>query len=331
MSLVKRHINSSFEKKLFFNDLLLRELGTCKFSVIASYEWKRADQICSIVFDKPKTISLRINLNFQIETVFWDYNMASKLTALFRAYYIATYIHCLENASDISPATFFQGMITIESFNDINGEKEIKIFTPFVKSTVYRFRAIDIHCAIYALNRLCMSHKELFSAHEQENCERIIDHLINYTLLPEVNFYKRNKPEYAIISDLIHAKEIVENKPNILSEYLIFSGSNIMNFDESFVDELCARDDISDFWANTIMRLLAFSENPKAIDITGFPALERSVAEYKQNSVEYFRNCENYNDILVKHNLWAIKKVALKIDNSFFSDNIAGAALHFIM
>lgn len=331
MSPVKRRISSSFEKKLLFNNILSRELGACKFAIIALYEWKKSDCICSLSFDDPQTISLRINLNYQIETVFLGCNIASELTAFFRAYYIATYIHCLENASDISPTNFFHGMIALESFNDINGEKDIAIFTPFIKSTIFKLRAIDIHCAIYALNKIRMENIELFSFDEQESCEQAIDHLINYTLLPEVNFYKRNKPEYAILSDLIHAKAIVESKHDLLSKYKIFSSVNIVNFDESFVNELCRRDDIGDFWTNAIIRLLAFSEKNRAIDIAEFPALERSVVEYKKNCVNYFHNCEGHTDIIAEANLWAIKKVAMKIENTFFSDNIEGPSLHFIM
>lgn len=322
---------TSQKHKFLFNKILSTELSTCKYKIEAFYEWKNKTQIFSLRFKDSTTIELGINLNFAVESIFFGSNKALELTIDYRSYFIVTYLHCLENITNTVPNTLFQGLVALEAIQNIHTTSTITSYSPLAIADL-RLKPIDVHCAIWSLSRICIEQKGAVSQGVQSNCENAISWLVNYTRLPEIEYNESNEPEYSVLSDLLRFKKLAASSPEILAQYSLFNQYGILDFNALTISNLLANEALSDFWVGVIIRVLAFSENkPSLLDITALPIIRNGIVRFKKDCLAYFHECSVHKQELLSANLLAIKKTAMKIEQTFFENGaVETGALHFI-
>lgn len=323
---------TSHDRKLLFDKILSTELAVCKYKIKAFYEWKNKAQIFSLRFIDTNTVELGINLNFAIEKMFLGSNKAMELTIGYRSYFIATYLRCLESATSTVPSTLFQGLVVLEAIENIHGGTTIAPYSPLFSLAALRVKPIDVHCSIRSLSRICVEQTGALSQGVQAKCEDAINWMVSYTRLPEIEYNESNEPEYTVLSDLLRIKKLVTATPALLAQYSLFNQYGILNFDDLTVSDLLANEALSEFWVGVLIRVLAFSESKtSALDVTAFPRIRNGMVKFKEDSVACFNECNMSKQELLSTNLLAIKKIAMKIEQTFFENgSVETGALHFM-
>lgn len=324
--------STSHGRKILFDKILSAELAVCKYKIKAFYEWKNKAQIFSLRFIDTNTVELGININFAMENVFFGSNKAMELTIGYRSYYIAAYLRCLESATSTVPDTLFQGLVVLEAIETIHGGTAIASYSPLSFSVASRVKPIVVHCAIRSLSRICMEQSGFLSHEVQTKCDDAINWMVSYTCLPEVEYNKPKKPEYTVFSDLLCIKKLVTVTPTLLEQYSLFNQYGILNFDVLTVSNILANDELSDFWISVLIRVLAFSMGKASVlDVASFPQIRKGIVKFKENSLAYYNECGTSNKELLSANLLAIKKIAMKIEQTFFENGaVETGALHFV-
>lgn len=325
-------INTSHGRKLLFDRILSAELAVCKYKINAFYEWKNQAQIFSLRFIDADRVKLGINLNLAAEDVFSGSSRAMELTICYRAYYMAAYLRCLENAAETVPHTLFQGLVLLEAIADIHGKETIAAYSPLFDQSASRVKPIDVHSAIRSLSRIRIEQKERLSQGVQANCENAVDWMVNYTRLPEIEYNKPKRPEYTVLSDLLRVKKIVDTAPSLLAQYALFAHYGILRFDDRTIYDLLTNESLNEFWAEVLIRVWAFSNNKKyPLDVTVFPQLRKSICKFKEDSVACFQECSTSKQKVLKDNLLAVKKTAMQIEQAFYETGpVETGALHFM-
>lgn len=324
--------NTSHGRKVLFDRILSAELTICKYKINAFYEWKNKAQIFSLKFIDNSTVELGINLNPVIEDIFSESDKAMELTICYRSYFITTYLRCLESASDIVPNTLFQGLVVLEAIEYIHGGATVAAYSPLFDPIASGIKPIDVNCAIRSLSRMCIEQKGFLSQGVQAKCEDAINWMVSYTRLPEIEYNKPRKPEYALLRDLLCVKKLISANPSLPAQYSMFNQYGILSFDDHTGYDLISNDSLSEFWAGALIRALAFSENRDfVLDVTAFPCIRKGIIKFKEDSVVYFQECNTSKQMLLSNNLWAVKKIAMKIEQTFYdSGSVETGALHFM-
>lgn len=323
---------TSHNRKLLFDRILSAELAVCKYKINAFYEWKNKTQVFSLKFSDPKTVELGINLNFAIENVFRGSNNAMELTIGYRSYFIAVYLRCLESADSAVPCTLFQGLVLLEAIGNMHGGTTITSFSPLLTPSALRVKPIDVHCAIRSLSRICIEQRNFLTQEGRTKCEDALNWMVSYTRLPEVEYKKSKDPEYTVLSDLLYIKKLATATPALLAQYPLFNQYGILDFDDLAVSDLLANEDLSEFWVGVLIRVLAFSESKaSALDVTVFPKIRNGIVKFREDSVAFYNECSMSNQELLRANLLAVKKIAMKIEQTFFENGaVETGALHFV-
>ena len=330
--MIRKITDTGYGQKLLFNEILSDELGSCRYRIDAFFEWKNKAQILSLKFVDEGSIELGINLGIKKEPLFADCELATELGILYRAYFISSYIHCLERAAETMPRTFFQGLVVLESIKDIHSSGKVLAHSPLLGYGNRRLRPIDAHCAIHALTRILIGQKSRLTVEAQKRCESAIDRLVHYTRLPEIEYNSRSIAEYAILKDLLWVQEYAAAKPELLARYAIFDRCGILSFEDKTLVQLLADDRPENcFWAEAAMRLLAISEEKAAvIDVSLYPHLQSRLKEYHEACVACFSEYSN-TDPLLRDNMAAVKRLSGKLERVFINKgNIETGALHFL-
>lgn len=323
---------TSHSRKLLFDRILSAELAVCKYKINAFYEWKNKTQVFSLKFSDPKTVELGINLNFAIEDVFRGSSNAMELTIGYRSYFIAVYLRCLESADNTVSCTLFQGLVLLEAIGNIHGGTTIISYSPLLTTSALRVKPIDVHCAIRSLSRIYIEQRNFLTQEVQTKCEDALNWMVSYTHLPEVEYKKPKNPEYTVLTDLLYIRELAIDTPALLAQYPLFNQYGILDFDDLSVSDLLANEELSEFWIGVLIRVLAFSKGKtSALDVAAFPKIRNGIAKFKEDSVACFNECSMSNQELLRANLLAVKKIAMKIEQTFFENGaVETGALHFV-
>lgn len=326
-----RTTHSSHDRKVLFDRILSKDLAVCKYKIKAFYKWENSAQIFSFRFLDEKNIEVGINLNID-KDLFSSSPYSRELDICYRSYFIANYLRCLEGAEDTIPCSLFQGLVVLESVNDIHTQGIIDVYSPLPATKKSRVRPINIHCAIRALTRILIEQKEVVTPHVQIQCERSIDWMVAYTRLPEVMYGKSRKPKYALFNDLVILKKLLDKHQVTTERYPIFASYGILNFDDQTINELLERGLSSRFWNDVIIRIIACSGGMRSvIDVTTLPEIRESVLAFWEESLSCYQESRTSKNVILDDNLLAIKKMSKKIGQSFsLRGTVGSGALHFI-
>lgn len=329
--MIRKLISTSHIQKLLFDKILTQDLLNCKYKIAAFYEWKNKAQVFSAHFTDDENIKLSINLNFEEELFFGSTN-AMELSICYRSYLISAYLRCLENAEISLPNTLFQGNVTLEAIIDIHSGNDIKLYSPFSTKGLSRQRVINIQCAIRSLSRMLIEQEIHISTDTRKRCEQGISWMITYTRLPEIEYIKAKSPEYAVLRNLRCVSGLIKNNPTLTKQYSIFAQCGVSNFDEETIFEILEKESLQNFWVESFLRVLAFSDNIySSVDVTNLPKIKKAIASFREESVLYYQESVSSTNMLLTNNLLAVKKIAGKIDQVFLvNEPVKSGALHFI-
>lgn len=310
MTTIQRDCKTSFQKKAVLNSILSNELGGCKHRINARYEWKRPDQVLTIGISLKSTFEVGINLNTGRQEHFGDSDCASMLEIIYRAYYIAAYIRCLDDATTAVPQSYFSGLVLLCAINSLCGGKKVRAFSP-TKRQSHDLRPIDVHCAIRALTRLTIDCTERIQENIRDDINGFIDELLTYSMLPEIS-YKRDEALYSILQEIRDLRENVTLRRCSMSDYTFFDELTTKEFTDLSLDELVfiCENSQNPFWGNLAMRL--FAHLGKYIGTTkGEESFITScIQHFGEDSIRYYRDTEQTENLLLIDNLAAIKRLS---------------------
>lgn len=329
--MTRRLTNTSHGQKLLFDRILTQDLADCKYKIKAFYEWKDKAQVFSARFIDAENIELGINLNID-DGMFSGNTNGMELTIYYRSCFISSYLRCLEHAEVSMPNTLFQGLVTLEAIIDIHAGDVVALYSPFFIKPSSRQKAISIHCAIRSLSRILIEQGDYISIDTRRKCESAINWMITYTRLPEIEYVKANKPEYAVLRNLLSVSKLMKKDPMLVKQYSIFAQCGVSDFDRETIFEVLKKESLRDFWAEAFLRVLAFSDDMRwPVDTTNLPKIHKAIAVFREESILYYQESFSSKNILLTDNLLAIKKTAAKIEQAFLVKGpVESGALHFI-
>ena len=318
-----------YKKKALFNSLLSNELSNCRYRINARYEWKASNQIFSFRVPQSNVIYVRINLNIGMHEIFRDSLDGFRLNLIYRAYYISTYIHCLEAVSDTIPQSYFFGLALLCAINNLSKKKQVTSCSPIEKKP-YDLQPIDIYCAIQGLTRSSSNYSEMFSEISKTKCDCVIENLLTYSMLPEIG-YKKGKPIYSLLWEMKDFQQNVMKKRCSLDDFYFFSANEIHNFDKVYVSDLIEMSAImkNPFWDGIILRLFAFSGESYDFEKNKDTYFINCIRQFMADSVKYYKVAKETDNLLLLANYTVVKGVSKKIETAFTSVTAESGMIHY--
>ncbi len=317
MSTMQWEYKTSFQKKATFNSILSKELGGCKHKINARYEWKRQDQVLTISVSLKNTFEVGINLNTGRQEHFGDSANAPMLEILYRAYYISAYIRCLDDANSAAPQSYFSGLVLLCAINSLCGGKKVRAFSPIEKQP-HNLRPIDVHCAIRALTRLTIDYTERIPENSRDDINGIINELLTYSMLPEIS-YNGGKAIYSLLQEIRELWGNVTLHRCSITDYTFFDEMVTKECLDLSLNELVLICENSQnlFWGNLMIRLSAHLGKCIDTNKNQEPFITSCIQHFGEDSVRYYRDTEQTENILLSDNLVAIKKLSRMSEQAF--------------
>lgn len=324
--------NVSYGRKFVFNSLLSNELRDSSYRIDARYEWKYKDQILSFRVIDNCTMRLGINLNFKENELFSDNNLIEEINVKYRAYYISSYVHCMELATVSNPKSYFDGLVLLCAINNILSKRKSVSLSPLMNRRHTIFRPIDVYCAIRALSRLIIEYNNMLLESQKVELNAAINALILYSLLPEIN-YMRKRPMYSLLCEI---KELQRNiylaGEGWMDTFPLFKEYEINSLSDATLDyflDKCSQSQNA-FWTGITMRLMIYAGCGIEVDKTEkMNGLIDCIQKYKKDCVNYFMDMQKNSNILLADNYIAIKKIIGKLHKTFTFLPIVSGALHY--
>lgn len=332
---IRRPSGTTYGQKVLFDRLLSSELGNCKYKIEAVFEWKRRDQIMSLSFLNEEKARLAINLNIEKRSPLFSGENGAELEVVYRAYFIANFVHCLEFACDSDGGSYFSGLVTLEAINDMCRNGNAEGFSPISLQKKRTVRAIDIHCASRSLTRMLVEQGGGLSKETRRKWETYIDEFLSYSQLPEAEYRGSTHPVFTAVCEMKRTLRTLSQNPDAQGKYALFGKSGVeLRGDMTFDDFLASCEKTKNqFWQGFSMRLGAlFSEKVAGCGLFASEDIKKCSAKFRQNSVGYFKKHGQPKCGIIKDNFKAIKKLEKRI-NSAFIDNeefASSGAIHCI-
>ena len=319
----------SFRKKIFFESILSHELIGCRHKIKARYEWKRNDRILTVKSVKNDLIEVGINLNtgrHKGSNVFID---RPELNLSYRAYYISTYIRCLDDAAKSTFQSYFTGLVLLSTINILCSKRSVGAYSP-IERKPYEMRPIDVYCAIRALTRLLIDSGDEITETQREGLQDTINELITYTLLPEIN-YKRAMPTYSLLQEIRILRENMLTNRCSVENYVLFDEFDIQGFEKKSLQDfamMCEKKQCV-FWGNVAIRLSAYFGERIVIDKSEMPFITNCVQRLDEDLVKYYLDIKGTESLFLLDNYMAIKKLSLKNEYVFSEVTANSGMLHY--
>ncbi len=320
-------VSNSQSLPFMFDEILSRELNVCRYRIKPFYETKKSSRILSVKFKNDNRIELKININIG-DDPFSDGESSLKLNVFFRAYLISAYVRLIEGAETLLPKSYFDGLVITEAICDIHSGKYVIHSYPDSKKAPRFFRPIDAFCAIRALTRLRITFGDTFTPDQSAMCDKALNRLISYTRIPEIFYGDSSSPRYAVLDDF----QSISKLPTEISErYALLSHSQGFNYLDTPITDIFCKEEDGKFFIGAAMRLYSLSRvQPIRKDVTALVTLREYIAKYKTDLLMYSEEIKGCDDIFLKENLMAAKKIADELEQAFFfKGEEKKATIHF--
>lgn len=320
-----------YQKKRLFNSILYGDLKSCKYTIIAHFEWKKNAQVFSVCPSYNNILNLGINLNFNALPVFENSSSeeAIELSLKYRAYYISSYIRCLETVGGLIPGTYFSGIVLLCAVNDLCEKNKKIYYSPIDKEKPKELNPLSIHCSIHALNRVSLEYADTFVGSIKNNFGTLINNLLTYSLLPEIGYIKY-RPVYSL---LLETRKLTDNiilKRCSPEKYALFFETGLTDFINKSLNELVLLSVSSQnpFWLGAVVRFYAHTnqkwmQNPNE----NTSSISYAVQKFYNETVLYCE--EKKNNLILNDNFVAIERLTRKIDKTFESVTVNSGKLHY--
>lgn len=329
---MKNLSNTNYGRKLLFNRILSKELAAGNFRVEASYESTSRQKVVSACVSD-KAIRIKVNISFDKESFFSDCDDPMELSLIYRAYFIAAYIKCLENAKEAVPDSYFEGIVTLDAIYDLVTGKRAVLCNPDLSSRVKSLRPVDVHCAIRAMTRLLIEFGTALTETATFQCEKYIDCLIDYTSLPEVEYNCSKYAFYTVLNETAKLKKLISEYPYVTEKFALFSSYAITSDGLTDVGSLLSLCDEKGggFIPAMLMRMFAFSaeDNQRLKGVLSHRCVIESYQDFCRSSVLYYSE-DTEKSILLKENWRAIQNIAERIEKLMYDEvQLQSGAVHF--
>ena len=215
---MKRVTDTTYRRRVLFEEILSAQLNTSELLVDAFYESGPRTRVMRTCCVDGHTVQVGINLSFEEEAIFAGCTDAAGLTTAFRALFIAQYMRCLETAKTTVPSSLFAGWVTVDAVGDVfTGEKRA-VYLPDAFGKNKWLRPIDVHCAIRAMTAVTMTYDTFLSDEAKQRAERYIETLITYTGMPDVMYEGSVHPCYTAVCEAKRLTMLIEAHPDMVRE-----------------------------------------------------------------------------------------------------------------
>lgn len=329
--------NTSYGRKVLFNEILSKELASYSFRIDAFYESVASNRIMSVRISSDQTIHLGINISVKEDKMFLGCSNSTALSIEFRAYFIINYLQYLEIAKEAIPDSLFSGFVTLDAISDLYSGNQRNVYIPNIIEKNRHLYPLDVHCAIRAITRILIKAENEFPVPQRavELCELYRDTLITYTGMPEIVYIKSKHAQYAALCEMNNMVSIVLLNPKITSECVMFRQVGIKSFDDLKINELLDVCDMNNnrFWSGVVMRVLTVAiDSPELKKYMKRSSMESAYMNFCASSVEYYSHVKDgVGSALLKDNLKAIQRLSRKLEQSTdFDENTINGMIHYI-
>lgn len=319
---------NSYGKKEKISRLLGQELKESRYRINANFEWTKPSQVMSLkVYDK-NVIRLGINLNFN-EDFQIKGETAEDLNIFYRAWFIASYIHCMEGIYDAKSKSYFSGLVELCAINNVCSNGYAVSFSPVEEGRVKCLRPIDVQCAISALTRLVIEKRDVLSLQLGEKLEALINRLLTYSILPEVG-YSRTKPVYSLLFEFNRFNYNVKRKRCIAADYMLFRECELENYENVSLDDLptLLNESRSAFWTGAYIRLVSSMGKKDVLTQEQRLLLRKTVNRFNSDCIRYYKDYSFQSSNLLDDNYLALKRMSNRINTVLRIDHVNDGMIH---
>lgn len=317
---------SGFSLKEYVSAALSGELKGCGFHILLGFEASARDRICTLRFLPDQRLDVCVNLSHLKKTV--PHPHCSLLCRVYYGVqYIAAYIHLLERAGRLVPQSYLEGLSFLNAVEVYQSAKPVSITTPLYrwkkkpgrKSSI---RPIEISCAVSALNRMRFFLRNQLSEKERILLEDLADKLLLYAGVPEIAYDCANVPVYALNNSVGKLAVFLEKNPGLAETFPVLRLMEFKRIGQLTTDDLLSRYVQSDnsFLLGIAIRMTAFS----GVTPRSGPHTERqgtlisAMNRYIENSLTYYKELSQAEELLLKDNLYAVKETVKAINHYLY-------------
>ena len=316
-AVLQKFIMTIPRKKTMFASILSDELKDCAHRINIRYDWNRSDKLFTIGVSKNNSLELIINLNTGSRLHFDNRIDGTELELIYRAYFISTYIHCLEEAATSVPQPYFYGLVWLCALNSLCKGKNTKVFSP-IERKPRELRPIDVYCAICSLIRLAADHVDKLSMGLRDDLNSIIRELLIYSTLPEIG-YKGGTPIYALLQEVRELHENIMSHRCDLANYAFFDKVSSYWLNNLSTNDLASISENTHnaFLGNLAIRLSAHLG--QRIDIANDQEsfITSCIQRFEEDAVKYYLDTKRTENLLLLDNFLAIKNLSQKSEHVF--------------
>lgn len=315
-----KRLYSAGELKGILTELLTEELAFCSYKIDASFEAINSKSLFRIRFHK-NLVRIWINMD-TVSKLLRQSEILYMVGLHYCTFFISNYIMCVKDAFDRMPESYCDGLIIFNAIYDYNCGKNLRICAPLMceaqPNGKCRLRPLEMKCDIDALMRIRIQFQAKLSAEQKNILDKKIDERMLYLGLPEAAYENLLLPRYALYGSIAEISQICEKCTDILSDYKILDGLRDIRNVNLTVEDLISiyKKTNHSFYIEMLLRIVCGMRKRYCADDFAEikEALLSHVDKYRNNSVDYCTQINNFTSKILNDNLLMILKLVNKMN-----------------